>query len=82
MKQFEGFKARIKTMGSTVHSKSSATIVKLCLILFMVKLCSGEARQYGESENGLFTRPEGRENRRNSGIMKLLTPDENSIYFT
>ena len=60
------------------NSKNSFINLKLYFILCLVNICSGEARQYGDSRNDLFTRPEGRGNRRNEGQMKLLTPDESN----
>ena len=44
----------------------------------MASMCAGEARQYGQSRNDIFSRPEGGLNRRNGGRMKLLTPDESN----
>ena len=58
--------------------KNSETLLKLYLIFCFVNLCLGEARQYGDSRNDRFTRPDGRGNRRNGGQIKLLTPDESN----
>ena len=78
MKQFEISKTIIVTMGSFVYLENKINTAKLFVLLLMVSLCLGEARQYGESTNDIFTRPEGRGNRRTGGRMKLLTPDESN----
>ena len=61
-----------------MNAKNKSNALKIFLLLCMTNVCSGEARQYGEPRNDLFTRPEGRGNRRNGGQMKLLTPDESN----
>ena len=73
------FKVKTKTMClRTVFPMNCEAIIKFCFMLSMVSMCVGAARQYGESRNDLFTRPEGGLNRRNGGRMKLLTPDESN----
>ena len=77
--QFDYFlKSKIKTMHFMMNAINRETALKIILMLCMINECSGEARQYGEPRNDLFTRPEGRGNRRNGGQMKLLTPDESN----
>ena len=65
----------MKTIHFIVNTKTCATIMRLWLILCVLNIVSGEARQYAESTNDLFTRPEGRGSRRGGNRMKLLTPD-------
>ena len=77
--QFDNFlNYKIKTMHFRMNAKNRENALKIFLLLCMLSICSGEARQYGEPRNDLFTRPEGRGNRGNGGQMKLLTPDESN----
>ena len=76
MKQFTRLKVKTKTMWfRTVFTMNGEAIIKVCVMLNMVSMCVGAARQYEQSRNDLFTRPEGGLNRRHGGRMKLLTPD-------
>ena len=65
-------------MCSTLLPLNGENMIKVCCILIMASMCAGEARQYGQSRNDIFSRPEGGLNRRNGGRMKLLTPDESN----
>jgi hypothetical protein len=63
----------------TVLPLNGENMIKVCFILSMAaSMCAGDARQYGQSRNDIFSRPEGGLNRRNGGRMKLLTPDESN----
>ena len=79
MTEFNDFKPkkRIKVFMMT-NSKNGEFLTILCLMFCMISLCFGEPRQYKDSRNDLYTRPAGRNNRRNGGQMKLLTPDESN----
>ena len=65
----------MKTIHFIANTKTCETIMRLWLILCILNIVTGEARQYAESSNDLFTRPEGRGSRRGGSRMKLLTPD-------
>ena len=57
---------------------SMTTIVKCFALLYMARVCHGEARQYGQSRNDLYSRPQVGSNQRVSGSKKLLTADESN----
>ena len=78
MNQSNPVVVKINTMCSKVLTLKVETIMKLWFMFSMVSVCAGEARQYGQSRNELFSRPKGGLNRRNGGKLKLLTPDESN----
>lgn len=57
---------------------SMTTIVRFFALLYMARVCEGEARQYGQSRNDLYSRPQVGSNQRFSGSKKLLTADESN----
>ena len=62
---------------SLFSSQRSVTVaVTFCALFYMVTVSEGIARQYGQSRNDIYSRPQVGYNQGVSGNKKLLTADE------